>query len=139
MSEKLSGAGVVLFNVVFWGGLVGLIWYVNASGAQTCTNTSTAFQIRKLDDPTSNVGDNLVLTVGMNGTDEVCTRKDGSVASRTVKVAPINEVDSIGTKVKPLQQTFSAPVSCPITTCRDSSCSSSTGRGTCSWHGGIAY
>lgn len=29
--------------------------------------------------------------------------------------------------------------SCPITTCNDGSCSSSTGRGTCSHHGGIAY
>lgn len=29
--------------------------------------------------------------------------------------------------------------SCPITTCSDGSCSSSTGRGTCSYHGGIAY
>lgn len=29
--------------------------------------------------------------------------------------------------------------SCPITTCRDGSCSSSTGRGTCSHHSGIAY
>lgn len=26
---------------------------------------------------------------------------------------------------------------CPITTCNDGSCSSSTGRGTCSHHGGI--
>lgn len=29
--------------------------------------------------------------------------------------------------------------SCPITTCNDGTCSSSTGRGTCSWHGGVAY
>lgn len=29
--------------------------------------------------------------------------------------------------------------SCPITTCSDGSCSSSTGRGTCSHHGGIAH
>ena len=29
--------------------------------------------------------------------------------------------------------------SCPITTCEDGSCSSSTGRGTCSHHGGVAY
>lgn len=28
---------------------------------------------------------------------------------------------------------------CPITTCNDSTCSQSTGRGTCSWHGGVAY
>jgi len=27
--------------------------------------------------------------------------------------------------------------SCPITTCNDGACSSSTGRGTCSHHGGI--
>lgn len=29
--------------------------------------------------------------------------------------------------------------SCPITTCNDGACSTSTGRGTCSHHGGIAY
>lgn len=28
---------------------------------------------------------------------------------------------------------------CPITTCQDGACSSSTGRGTCSHHGGVAY
>lgn len=28
---------------------------------------------------------------------------------------------------------------CPITTCNDGACSSSTGRGTCSHHGGVRY
>lgn len=37
-------------------------------------------------------------------------------------------------------QTFAPSQSrCPVTTCVDTTCSNSTGRGTCSWHGGIAY
>ena len=28
---------------------------------------------------------------------------------------------------------------CPITTCNDGACSSSTGRGTCSHHGGVSH
>lgn len=35
--------------------------------------------------------------------------------------------------------TDTTPTSCPITTCVDGTCSDSTGRGTCSWHGGEAY
>lgn len=39
--------------------------------------------------------------------------------------------------VAPAAQTTSQ--GCPVTTCNDGSCSSSTGRGTCSWHGGVAH
>lgn len=55
---------------------------------------------------------------------------------------------SNGTK-QPETSSYSSPHSsksgisyddvCPITTCNDGACSSSTGRGTCSHHGGVRY
>lgn len=47
----------------------------------------------------------------------------------------LNEIDSNPVYSVP-QETY---YECPITTCNDGTCSSSTGRGTCSWHDGIAY
>lgn len=49
------------------------------------------------------------------------------------KVVPlVNTTERI---TPPVTQT----TTCAITTCNDGSCSSSVGRGTCSWHGGVDH
>lgn len=69
---------------------------------------------------------------GQYGTREICTR-DGVVISNNVTLQPVTEEVLQGTYVAP------APSGCAVTLCADGTCSYSTGRGTCSWHGGEAY
>jgi hypothetical protein len=85
-----------------------------------------------------------VITKGVNGIRRVCTRNDGSVTSKEVVRKPINEVTAYGPNelirsLRPDPASKQVHRTCPITTCADGWCSSSTGRGSCSWHGGIAY
>jgi hypothetical protein len=73
------------------------------------------------------------------GIDEQCT---DFVAEHST--GPDDNTNLIGTKLTELTVIHLAGVepeleSCSVTTCTDGSCSYSTGRGTCSWHGGVAY
>jgi hypothetical protein len=83
-------------------------------------------------------GDSRVTQKGVEGSERVCTHKDGSIESSTVLMKPVDQVTAYGSKPK-----YVAPeptyVGCAVTTCNDGSCSYSTGRGTCSWHDGVAY
>lgn len=76
-------------------------------------------------------GESGVTSPGENGIESIC-KLDGAITSRETIKQPISEVVTIGTYVEPVEVS-----DCPVTTCNDGWCSSSTGRGTCSWHGGV--
>lgn len=86
---------------------------------------------------------------GTSGEYEECYYRSGELATEKVLQNPIDEVEVTGTKVvAPIQSLFSQRYEedeeeylCEgyPTVCDDSTCSYSTGRGTCSWHGGVWY
>jgi hypothetical protein len=73
-------------------------------------------------------GTSQVTQSGVAGARRICTL-NGEQTSSTVTAEPVNEIVTYGTHQQQL---------CQVTLCRDGSCSFSQGRGTYSWHGGVA-
>jgi len=126
---------------LIWTVLIGsFITYSFVSNRPTCTTETVPYSVQTINDDTMDIGTTKVSSQGTNGSDKVCRDKQGAEVSRSHLTTPINEVDAIGTKTEPT--TVYVP---PATTysggtlCADGTYSSSTGRGTCSWHGGEAY
>lgn len=108
----------------------------------TCTFESIGYSSLRENDPYTLEGETWRKD-GSVGKKEICTKGNGDRVSNTTITEPTSEITYTGTKPAPpvyvpkvSQQQASG---CPITTCNDGWCSSSTGRGTCSWHGGVAY
>ncbi len=86
---------------------------------------------------------------GSYGELEKCYTRSGNLATETVVKNPVDEVEVVGTKVdvapislfSRFDQEEEEEYLCEgyPTVCDDGSCSYSTGRGTCSWHGGVWY
>ncbi len=135
-----------------WAVIIGLIGSVFAYSQfnVTCTSKIIPYVTVVNQNPNETIGTTKVLTEGVDGTQKICKRSSGKITSDDTIPRPVDKIVSEGTK--PVS-TVAAPVyspesslsiseqsdNCPITTCRDGSCSSSTGRGTCSWHGGVDH
>jgi len=109
-----------------------------------CQTVSIPFDTVTTNDPKLESGKQEIDFAGMEGSKQVCTRKNGDLKSETVNTQPQNRVVRNGTYVKPFVPTyFTQPIYDPPTgggaICMDGSRSYSTGRGTCSWHGGVDY
>jgi len=102
-----------------------------------CSTDSIPFETVEQETDELVVGDSERITSGVEGERTICTR-DNVEISDDITTEPVNEVIRIGT-YEPYEEPEAYYASCPITTCNDGTCSSSTGRGTCSWHGGVAY
>ena len=115
---------------------------------KNCYYDQISYQTIEQKDPNRLVSDGTkVVTEGVLGKKQVCKNGNGTVLSDTTTIKPVDKVVSIPTKIA--EPTISSSQlreslfsddqgQCPITTCNDGSCSSSTGSGTCSWHGGVA-
>ena len=140
MSNAAKVWSVIAAVVLVWWGAI-----LYTDNKVTCqVISSPAYQSTTQNNADMYVGENKVTQTGVNGTTKHCYSKVKTV-SDTVITYPVAQITDIGTKPKPTPTpivTYSEPVynysQCPITTCNDGSCSSSTGRGTCSWHGGVA-
>ena len=80
-----------------------------------------------------------VATAGVKGSERIC-KHDEEIKSRALVLAPVDEVINRGEEKKTiLTPVYAIPdtSTCEVTLCNDGSCSFSTGRGTCSHHGGV--
>lgn len=105
----------------------------------TCFDQEIPYQVTDQNDPNSYIGTTTYLTDGIDGSKHVCMRGDGTTVSSTITLQPVNEIDSVGTGVYTIPEPTYSPSSACVTECADGTCSPSTGRGTCSHHGGEAY
>lgn len=103
------------------------------SSEKVCTTEPIPFETEEQENDGYDVGDDWVSQEGVEGEREICTL-DGSEVSNTVTVAVVNEVRQIGTYVAPVVN-YSYRIGA---WCRDGSWSNATGRGACSWHGGVS-
>jgi hypothetical protein len=152
MSKQEHDWGGIIVASVFYGFIgLALLWspiqgFIE-SHRVSCADESIPYSTNATYyDSSLEVGSSKITQAGVDGVKEVCTRGDGSVASTTVIQPAIDQEKSIGTKEPSYTSIFDystpapAPTtSCAVTTCNDGTCSYSTGRGTCSWHGGVAY
>jgi hypothetical protein len=135
-SAAVSGFWLSCIAIVVFAWLGGTV-----AGAHrvSCTDKTIPYETTTTNDPNAYVGTNSTLSYGTNGTEHVCTHKDGTVVSDVVTVKPVNKVVTSGTKQF---EVYTPPAvtaqRCAVTLCNDGSCSFSQGRGTCSWHGGVA-
>jgi hypothetical protein len=138
--------GVVLGYTVL--GLLGLLlfpgvpkWVYGTFIATTeCHAQSIPFETEYFESTALGLGKAQVTRLGVNGERSVCS-KNSEYVSDTLTKSPVKQYVDRGTYVAPGIPQYEEPEysSCPVTTCNDNTCSYSTGRGTCSWHGGIAY
>lgn len=128
----------------------GFSWFAYDQNKVTCVNQAVAYTSTEQNNPNQLVGYKAVSVNGANGVNKVCSSKTQYI-STTVLKAPIAQVTDIGTKQPaPAPVATPAPVSnyqAPVQNnsvrvgaiCVDGWESSSTGRGTCSSHGGVSY
>lgn len=122
-------------NALLWGGaILACVFVYHLATAPRCTAESVPYTNTYTDDPNSPAGLVTTVTPGVSGSDRVCRDSGGAQVSRATITAPIAEIDSIGNNADlelPDNAVFYETV------CLDGSFSSSSGRGTCSWHGGV--
>lgn len=137
--------GWLSFIVVFFAISVGsTIFSALGFDAPKCTRELVTYSKYANEDPNL-TEEQSTTTPGKPGEDNVC-RKNGKEVSRETIVAPVPEMITRGTKQPEPTITYDMPVyEAPIedtgyaVICNDGTGSYSTGRGTCSWHGGVSY
>lgn len=143
------GIGVLL--ALFYGLPLGAAIYAIGSGIHshfsvTCTNVVIPFEVSEVLDSNRTVGDTHVQP-GANGEKQVCKRGTGGLVSEKTIIEPKTEMKFVGTKETPAiipGYSYTAESNNSYRNertgaiCADGSRSYATGRGACSWHGGVA-
>lgn len=106
----------------------------------TCTDKAVPYTSTQVDDPTLAVGTTQITTQGVNGVEHVCKTGTDVIKEDSITTDKVDQVVSNGTEQPvPTYVPVQRSTGCAVTLCADGSCSFSTGRGTCSHHGGEAY
>jgi|ERR1044072_1822128 hypothetical protein len=141
IGDTASNAVAFLFMLGLYGSVV---WFIGSAiwdgfiKQPDCTEVVIAFQKETEGDNNLEVGKSELRTAGVNGKDRVCT-KDNQEVSRTHILLPVNEVTAVGLKETPPVLDNNLYIhNSGGAICGDGSRSYSTGRGTCSHHGGVA-
>lgn len=107
-----------------------------------CVTKTIGYDKHEVQDPDAMEGTTYIDSPGVAGKKQVCTRSSDDAVHETVLVNPVSEVSHYGTKTLPditpstiYHDTYGANGA--TAECSDGSYSYSTGRGTCSWHGGV--
>lgn len=134
----LSYIGVILFwSFLAWLFVINPIYQSLRPPEYTCENITIPYETEYIGEE-STLSD--ITTVGVDGQKEVCTPdKDGYDVQSTVIADPITEVITYKA-YEPFEFEYTEPAYYGGgAICNDGSRSYSTGRGTCSWHGGVQY
>lgn len=126
--------------------IVGLILFFGSFGGGTetvpepvvnCETISVPHEYVEVEDITREIGDDYT-DLGQDGEREVCTNESNEIVSDEILVEPVTETIHIGiVEPEPEYDYYDEPSGGAI--CNDGWRSYSTGSGTCSWHGGVAY
>lgn len=150
MKEKVSAVFSFIFFIIFFGGWLPIYMGYNYYFVEKCSDESISYktlpekEIDSGEETTFFEGDNGKRTrrldsEGSNGTKRIC-KKAGNVVSETVTKEPKPTTYKVYTyKYKPFRPYAPAYSNYgPSAICGDGTYSYSSGRGTCSWHGGVA-
>ena len=150
MKEKVSAVFSIIFFIIFFGGWLPIYKGYEYYFVEKCSDESISYktlpekEIDSGEETTFFEGDNGKRTrrldsEGINGTKRIC-KKAGNVVSETVTKEPKPTTYKVYTyKYKPFRPYAPAYSNYePSALCRDGTYSYSSGRGTCSHHGGVA-
>lgn len=137
MREKVGEFFATVIPIVLYiGFFVGLPLGVTAynNNKVTCSQETIPYTKTTTYDSTLYTYQSKTITSGQNGTKEVCIKGDDKeVVSSTVLVQPVTQVTSQGTKTYTYTPKYHVGA-----ICSDGTRSYATGRGACSWHGGVS-
>ena len=149
MKEKVSAVFSIIFFIIFFGGWLPIYKGYEYYFVEKCSDESISYktlpekEIDSGEETTFFEGDNGKRTrrldsEGINGTKRIC-KKAGNVVSETVTKEPKPTTYKVYTyKYKPFRPYAPAYSNYePSALCRDGTYSYSSGRGTCSHHGGV--
>jgi hypothetical protein len=116
------------------------VYYVWASNTITCEDVSVPYTTSYIDDDTTDLGKTYVKVEGKDGLKNVCKNKRDVVTSDVTTRPFVEQVNAVGTREEPYEPYVAPPAYFSGgSTCNDGVWTPATGRGTCSWHGGVAY
>jgi hypothetical protein len=134
-----------IIGAVFGWGIIGVIAMIYIvpffveKPQDTCVIEPASHGTYEVSDYGREVGDDYV-TEGKDGERRICRNTNGEVTSDEILVNPVDRVIHIGVKEpEPVFEAVEVPQYQGGAICNDGWRSYSTGRGTCSWHGGVAY
>ncbi|MEI6756174.1 MAG: G5 domain-containing protein [bacterium] len=136
-SSETRAGKVILIAIAAAIAIIGFDYYTQKIYV-SCTSYDINYQVITNDDATKASGTTTITQAGVKGTKTKCVKKDGTVVSDNVVSQPVNEIIARGTMLPtpPLPPPTSYRTGA---ICRDGSRSYATGRGACSWHGGVSY
>lgn len=110
--------------------------FKETNSSPVCRNEVIPQKVHRINSENYDSGVERVVVEGVNGTRKIC-ELNGTVVSSDVIFEPVTKRVLVGVGTpEPVEL---IDYSCPVTTCNDGTCSNSTGRGTCSWHGGVNH
>jgi hypothetical protein len=145
MFEKFKDG---LTTIAVWGLLIGVpvaLSFVPSDGdspysgsavEEVCTIDEIPYEEVEEETYSLEIGDNKIETPGRVGELEVC-KKDGIVVSEEIITQPRNQVTLVGVGESLLEPDYNTGYRTGAY-CNDGSYSTATGRGACSWHGGVS-
>lgn len=137
MNEKVSDFFAIVIPILLYIGLlvglpVGISVYNN--NKVSCSKETIPYSKTTTYDDTLYTYQSNTTTYGQNGTKEVCVKGSAKeTVSSTVLTQPIAQVTSQGTKTYTYTPRYRIGA-----ICGDGTRSYATGRGACSWHGGVS-
>ena len=150
MKEKVSAVFSIIFFIIFFGGWLPIYKGYEYYFVEKCSDESISYktlpekEIDSGEETTFFEGDNGKRTrrldsEGINGTKRIC-KKAGNVVSETVTKEPKPTTYKVYTYKYTPSRPYAPAYSNygPSALCRDGTYSYSSGRGTCSHHGGVA-
>jgi hypothetical protein len=108
----------------------------------TCETSVIPFETEIVDDDTITSDDTHTKINGSVGEYQVCKNGNSVETSKGTTLLPVNEVVIRGTYVEPVvyeEPVYTEEYNSGGSVCNDGVWTPATGRGTCSWHGGVAY
>jgi len=142
-SRKIIG-NILIFLAIFTFFIpiipIGGFWLYDEYRTE-CNQEQIKHESVTIEDSTIDLLKSYTKVIGKDGLRKICKNGHNRELSNTIITNAINNVYVRGTYIKPyVAPTYTAPQYYSSgSTCMDGAHSNSTGRGTCSWHGGVAY
>lgn len=144
MSDKVWN----FLGVCFWVVVIGWILIASVNGSSStdtsetvdpyCVTETIEYETERVESEDYEDGYEETTTNGENGEREICYDENDEVVSNEITTEPTKEIVTVGIAEPEPEYYYSDYSERSGAICSDGSYSSATGRGACSWHGGVS-
>lgn len=134
-STALKYAGYLIFSIAL---IIGGLYFYEYN-PRSCSESSSAYSTQTILDPTISFSESYTKVEGVSGVFRTCKSWSGKKVSSRELVKQVNAIRVEGTYDPVILHPRDTYNISGGSVCNDGTYSLSTGRGTCSWHGGVAY